>query len=170
LVAWGREAGALSESEAEELLRRGAEQPAAAQSALHDAVVLRAALHGIFVDLIEDDAPEPSVLGTFNAMLTRALSHRRLVAAGSGLSWGWTVGAAELDRPLWPVALSAAELLVSDELRRVRQCAGNDCGFLFLDAGRGPGRRWCNMAHCGNRAKARRHYQRTRGVERGLDG
>ncbi len=73
----------------------------------------------------------------------------------------WTAGDA-LMRPLWPVALSAAELLTSPDLTRVRECAGRaeGCGWLFLDSSRGSGRRWCTMEVCGNRAKARRHYRR----------
>jgi predicted RNA-binding Zn ribbon-like protein len=166
LVGWGQAAGTLSDGEAETLLLQRAEHPAVARAALYDAVVLRAALHGMFVDLIGGRVADPSALATLNAMVARSLSHRRLVPAGKGLAWTWTSDEADLDRPLWPVALSAADLLVSDDLYRVRQCAGDDCGFLFLDTGRGPGRRWCDMAHCGNRAKARRHYQRIHGVER----
>jgi predicted RNA-binding Zn ribbon-like protein len=57
---------------------------------------------------------------------------------------------------------SAAGLLVSPERERVRRCAGLDCGWLFLDtSGR---RRWCLMASCGNRAKARRFAQRRFGT------
>ncbi|HXO42658.1 MAG TPA: CGNR zinc finger domain-containing protein, partial [Thermoanaerobaculia bacterium] len=57
---------------------------------------------------------------------------------------------------------SAAELLTSDKWRRVRECAGSDCTWLFLDRSRNRSRRWCAMQTCGNRAKARRHYRRAR--------
>jgi predicted RNA-binding Zn ribbon-like protein len=164
LVAWSGEADILSRQETEALLRRGKEDPSAAHAALEDALTLRAALHRLFVALPADGPAEPSALATLNAMLASAFSQRRLAPVAKRLTWVWTAEAEDLDRPLWPVALSAAELLVSDDLRRVRQCAGDDCGFLFLDTGRGPGRRWCDMAHCGNRAKARRHYRRTRVV------
>jgi predicted RNA-binding Zn ribbon-like protein len=30
--------------------------------------------------------------------------------------------------------------------------------WLFIDASKNATRRWCDMASCGNRAKARRHY------------
>ena len=65
------------------------------------------------------------------------------------------------DRILWPVARSAGELLISDKLDRVRQCADDrGCGYLFVDTSRNRSRRWCSMESCGNRAKAHRHYQR----------
>jgi predicted RNA-binding Zn ribbon-like protein len=61
---------------------------------------------------------------------------------------------ADLSAPLAAAAWSAGELLTSPALRRVRACAGAGCGWLFLDP-RGR-RRWCVMATCGNREKARR--------------
>ena len=59
---------------------------------------------------------------------------------------------------LWPVAHSAAELLISDDLDRVKQCADDrGCGWLFVDTSRNRSRRWCSMESCGNRAKVQRH-------------
>jgi predicted RNA-binding Zn ribbon-like protein len=63
-----------------------------------------------------------------------------------------------------PVAQSAADLLTSEELNRVGQCADDHCGWLFMDMSRNRSRRWCDMGDCGNRAKARRHYQRKRSI------
>lgn len=74
----------------------------------------------------------------------------------------WPVHELDLGLPRWPIVYSAAKLLASSGLDRVRQCAGDDCGWLFLDTSRNHSRRWCDMADCGNRAKARRHYRRTR--------
>jgi predicted RNA-binding Zn ribbon-like protein len=65
-----------------------------------------------------------------------------------------------VDAPLLAALWSASELLVSDDRKHVRACPGHDCGWLFLD--RSGRRRWCLMATCGNRAKARRHAERTR--------
>lgn len=50
------------------------------------------------------------------------------------------------------VVLSLFDLLQRDDLDRLREC--RRCTHLFLDHGRGQGRRWCSMARCGNRAKA----------------
>jgi predicted RNA-binding Zn ribbon-like protein len=63
---------------------------------------------------------------------------------------------------LWPVARSAAELLSSESVDRVRECASSTCTWLFIDDSRNRRRRWCDMASCGNRAKARRYYERHR--------
>lgn len=65
-----------------------------------------------------------------------------------------------LAAPHAAVAWSAGQLLVSSQRSRVRACPGPGCGWLFLDL-RGR-RRWCTMATCGNRAKAKRFAARQR--------
>ncbi|MCP2335201.1 CGNR zinc finger domain-containing protein [Actinomadura rupiterrae] len=45
---------------------------------------------------------------------------------------------------------------------RLRPCANQECRLFLLDRSRANRARWCSMAVCGNRAKARRHYERTR--------
>jgi predicted RNA-binding Zn ribbon-like protein len=45
---------------------------------------------------------------------------------------------------------------------RLRPCANEECRLFLLDRSRANRARWCSMAVCGNRAKARRHYERTR--------
>jgi predicted RNA-binding Zn ribbon-like protein len=61
---------------------------------------------------------------------------------------------------LWPLAWSATELLGSDDVGRLKECAQDDCRWLFLDLSKNRSRRWCSMEQCGNRAKAKRHYER----------
>jgi len=54
------------------------------------------------------------------------------------------------------LALSAAGLMTSPEMARVRACGSSDCRWLFLDTSKNHTRRWCDMKICGNRMKARR--------------
>jgi len=63
---------------------------------------------------------------------------------------------------LRPILASALRLLSSPDLGRLRECAAERCGRLYLDHTKNRSRRWCDMATCGNRAKARRHQARTR--------
>ena len=65
-----------------------------------------------------------------------------------------------MDFVLYPIIKSAADFLVSSDLKRLKQCADDFCGWLFMDKSRNYSRRWCSMKDCGNRAKAHRHYQR----------
>lgn len=57
-------------------------------------------------------------------------------------------------------ARSALRLVASPEPERLKICRA--CGWLFLDRSRNRSRQWCDMAVCGNRAKARLHYKRKR--------
>ncbi|MCO5993084.1 CGNR zinc finger domain-containing protein [Actinoallomurus rhizosphaericola] len=58
------------------------------------------------------------------------------------------------------LAVDAVGLLTGDDLLRV--CAAPDCGVRFVDRSPARNRQWCSMRRCGNRHKARRHYDRTR--------
>lgn len=55
-------------------------------------------------------------------------------------------------------AHSALRLIAAPEPDRLKICA--NCGWLFVDRSKNRSRTWCDMAVCGNRAKATRHYQR----------
>ena len=55
-------------------------------------------------------------------------------------------------------AHSALRLLADEEISRMKICGS--CGWLFLDRSRNRSRTWCDMAVCGNRVKASRHYHR----------
>ena len=91
-----------------------------------------------------------------------ALNHRRLTGTDGDYRWEWQTDPGHfLDRVFWPVAQSAADLLTSRDRTAVRECRAPDCEWLFLDHSRNGSRRWCDMKSCGNREKARRHYQRT---------
>ena len=45
---------------------------------------------------------------------------------------------------------------------RLRPCANGECHLFLIDHSKANTARWCSMAVCGNRMKARRHYQRVR--------
>jgi predicted RNA-binding Zn ribbon-like protein len=106
--------------------------------------------------------PDPSDVAVIEATLRRGLAELRLSPAGDGLTGAWPRPAERLDWPLWEVAGSAAALLLSDEPTWLKQCPGERCGWLFTDRSRSHSRRWCDSTMCGNRDRARRHYQRTR--------
>ncbi|MFD1663471.1 CGNR zinc finger domain-containing protein [Streptomyces caeni] len=63
--------------------------------------------------------------------------------------------------PAWLAARNYLELLATAP-DRIRSCSHGSCILHFFDTSRNGTRRWCSMATCGNRAKASRHYARTR--------
>lgn len=160
LVAWGAHAGLIAGIEAREILRLGEKQSKAASAVYERALRLRKTIYRIFKCLVEDWRPDPNDIASFNEELSIARTHEQLVPSGKKLSWGWDDPGGDLDRVLWPIALSAAELLTSGDLSRVRQCGGKACGWLFLDTSRNRSRQWCDMKDCGNLAKVRRFRQR----------
>ena len=66
-----------------------------------------------------------------------------------------------VDRVRLALALAAIDTLSLDR-GRIRRCEGERCVLLYYDTSRNRSRRWCDMAACGNRAKAAAHYRRTR--------
>jgi len=67
--------------------------------------------------------------------------------------------------PVWTVPWLAAEAYLDllDRLPdRIRQCQHPDCVLWYLDTSPSGRRRWCSMSICGNRSKARRHYNRSK--------
>ncbi|HWT02010.1 MAG TPA: ABATE domain-containing protein [Pyrinomonadaceae bacterium] len=163
LVAWGRQAGVLTEREARTLLKGAARDPAGAARALARARALREAIYAIFYAVARGRrAPSKSDLAVLNAELSEAMAQQRVVRVGEGFAWDWVADDAALGRVTWPVARSAAELLTSGEAGRTRVCEAGDCSWLFMDLSKNRSRRWCDMKYCGNRAKSRRHYERKR--------
>jgi predicted RNA-binding Zn ribbon-like protein len=129
---------------------------------LSRAIALREALYRIFTTMVGGEAPPTSDLLLLNGELAAALAHRCLISSEAGFDLAWSSDGDELSEPLWPVALSAAELLTSGSVARVKSCASHDCAWVFMDESRNRSRQWCEMETCGNRAKARRHYARGR--------
>ncbi len=165
LVAWCRSQGLINEFEESECVARGERRPEEAAWALRRAVELRELLYRIFSRVGSGQEPDAHSLEALNGLLPKALGRLRLDATPEGISWGWRWEPPELDRVLAPVICSAAELLTSDELSRVRLCDGDGCGWLFVDGSRNRSRRWCDMDDCGNRAKARRFRERKKGLQ-----
>jgi predicted RNA-binding Zn ribbon-like protein len=64
------------------------------------------------------------------------------------------------------LATAWAELALTGQVQRLKQCADQGCGEVFWDTSRNHSRRWCSMQVCGNRAKARRHTARRATADR----
>ena len=163
LATWGEAAGILASSRANALRQLAKEQPKDASSAYERAIRLREAIYRIFSNLSMEAEVSKEDLEILNQVLSTALPRLRVKPSPTGFGWEWKHDPEAFDQIIWPVARSAAELLTSEILDRVRQCADDrGCGYLFLDTSRNRSRRWCSMEACGNRAKASRHYKKIR--------
>lgn len=164
LLSWARQATILTPGEAALLNEDAARRPRLAGEALVQALAVREAIYGLFSAKAAGLPAPSSDLRTLNRAIGRSMTHAGLVPAGGRYEWDWPDAKPDLDRVLWWVSRSAAELLTSADLPFVRECAGYDCGWLFMDTTKNRSRRWCDMSTCGNRAKGRRHYERKRSV------
>lgn len=156
LLAWMHAAGVVDADRHASMIRRATLQPAAAAVALVEARRLHAALRRLAERGASDAEVRTVAAAEVNRVLGRSTGVRRLEATAAG---GWrrtfaTIGDAFAGVML-PVAESAADALVANEVARVRPCANPACGRVFLDTSRGARRRWCAMSGCGNRAKVR---------------
>jgi len=159
LIAWAQHAKVLGSADARQLAAEARGRPADATAALRRVTELRNALYQVFSTVAAGRQIIPTDLVPFNAVLARLPQPAQLAATPAGPGWNW--GAANrLEQSIWPVIWSAAELLTSPKRALVRECAGHECTWLFLDTSRNRSRRWCSMEDCGNRAKAQRHYAR----------
>jgi len=161
LLAWARRRGMFNEKAQRSLSQEALRRPQEGARVLRRAIELREALYQVFSCVAKGQPAPRAALERVNDGLAESLSHSRLQPSRNGFTWSWPEEAASLERVLWPVMHSAAELLTSDRLTRVGECQDDrGCGWLFIDTSRNHTRRWCAMGGCGNRAKARRHHQR----------
>lgn len=159
LVAWGLQAGVLTEEQALHFTQLAFRNQAEAARTLQEAVNLREALYRIFSAVAGGHVPDKSGLDALNAWL-RVLGMSQIVREDQSFIWGWKHDEEPFDRVIWPVVRSALELLTSGDRDRVRECAEDTCTWLFMDSSPNRSRRWCDMKTCGNRVKARQRYQR----------
>lgn len=163
LVDWGLVAGAVGEDEARRLRAAAGERPAEATAAFEGALKLRDLLLRLFRNRLAGHATAPAEVEALNAYL----SSRRIALRTTGKDgFVWSTQGTEnsLEAILGQIAGSAARLLVSGQIRFLRQCAGKNCQHFFVDT-RNSGRIWCNGL-CGGRVRGRRREELVRGRAR----
>lgn len=160
LVFFGLESNLYPHAMVDNLYTKAGRAPGLATNALQKAIQFREDLFAIFSAVVEHRAVPGNALAQLTFMLQEATAHGRLVHNGRRFVWEWVDINSHLESVLWPVARAAADLLLSDELVHLRMCASDECAWLFLDRTKNQRRRWCDMKTCGNRVKARRHYER----------
>jgi predicted RNA-binding Zn ribbon-like protein len=166
LIEWADGAGLVSRATAARLRAAASQAAHARDAAFGSALALRAALQRLLAaasaSRVDGDA-----LRAFDAFVAPAFAQRTLAARTDGrakraaprFAWAWR-DAESLDVIAWSVAAQAAALLTSDDVARIRLCAGDDCGWFFVDRSRNGLRRWCQMEVCGMKEKNQRRATR----------
>lgn len=96
------------------------------------------------------------------APVLRGAAYLPAIAEGQ-VAWTLSVAA---ERELAVRAVLAWDVLAKKHPGRLRPCANGECRLFLVDHSKAGTARWCSMALCGNRMKARRHYQRARSAQR----
>ena len=162
VISWAEQVGLASAARVKALRRIAREQPRDAEAAFARVKELREALFRIFSAVAAQKRSPSADLDLLNRELAEAFSHLRIAESAEGFVWSFC-DEEVLVSVIWPVTRSAADVLMKDDLARVRMCEAPDgCGWLFYDETRNGTRRWCSMKDCGNRAKARRHYAKSK--------
>lgn len=173
LTDWAQGAGVISAAQARRLRADAKARPVEARAALDEARLVRWTLQRVLTALARGQ-PIGGALDDFNALLadaSRRLEFREHTERGKpGVAPAFRGFGEHLASPLWPVIRAAAELVTSPDVARLRVCANQECGWVYVDRSRNGLRRWCEMETCGTSAKtSRRRARRSRsrrGVER----
>jgi predicted RNA-binding Zn ribbon-like protein len=155
LLAFAEQTHACTPAEAARLRAVARRNPGRARTAVLRARELREAIFAISSRWAQRRPQRESDLATLSAGVHR-------LVLDDDLTWTWD----DCDGPdavLAPMVRSAVDLLTSPERERIRMCEAEDCIWVFLDTTKNRSRRWCSMEYCGNRAKARRFYERHHG-------
>jgi predicted RNA-binding Zn ribbon-like protein len=116
---------------------------------------LRAAITRMAYGFAVGTRPLPADVDVLNAFAADAPLVRALHPEGGTRLIEPTAAAA-----LATLARDGVDLFGGRLAARIRVCAAEDCGLLFVDASRPGRRRWCSMERCGNLAKVRGHRAR----------
>ncbi len=162
LLQWIQKADLLKRGQREEVFAscRKMSEPEAAKL-LCQACELRELLFNAFFHSVIRGSLDASTTQKLNQWY-RKIPRPELHAEGRGLRLT-SPEFASVDIVFIKIAEDAIMLLASERLARVKFCADEECGWLFLDQSKNGSRRWCDMGDCGNREKARRFYRQHAG-------
>jgi predicted RNA-binding Zn ribbon-like protein len=158
LMDWTERSGGVPTRALRPVRTWGREHPAKAAKLFVDAIATRETIYRIFSTLADGEAVLDQDFAALRNAIADAPVRRQLVLSEGRYGWRIDGLRPSLAHVLAPVLWSSGDLMLDLGRRRVRRCANEKCLWLFLDESKSGTRRWCDMASCGNRAKARRHY------------
>lgn len=159
VLTWYLHAELLGESETTSLLRLARRHPKDAAAIRKRIVRLRDATRAIVRALRGGASPDAADIMLLNEERLEAERHGQHIVSGDHLVWAFDEGR-DLERIIWPVAREAVRFLSEGNMTRVRECAADDCEWMFLDTSKNGSRRFCNAATCGGATRVRRFRER----------
>ncbi len=162
VIIWARHAKVLTPADGEWAVSAVMDKRTLADELLHRTLLLRETIYELGETIAAGKGTSAETVDALAHVHAACIARAHLVKHDKGFVWAWAPQEALVESILGPVALSALTLLTQDDLSRIKQCAGDHCGWLFFDTTKNKSRRWCEMEVCGNRAKQRRHLSRAR--------
>ncbi len=144
--------------EASALGTKTSADPALSQASFGTVIAFRDAAYRVLLAKLGNTAAPNADLQTVERCLKSAIQRASFDIASSSTIWRANQKSDHHHQDLF--ALMLDDFLRSPDMERLSQC--ERCTWLFLNSGRGRGRRWCNMATCGNRHKVEMHRSRNR--------
>ena len=96
-------------------------------------------------------------------LLNRVANRSKVVAAfDDNSSWRVEPAANGVDQALGEMLATVFRAMSDGTWSRMKACGNPDCRWAFYDATKNHSGRWCDMASCGNRMKARAFRERKR--------
>lgn len=157
LIDWATAAGAMSADDAFALRPDWA---ADGDEIIARATRFRCLLKAIIDGLIRDGKVDDYNLVKLNRVLYRQTGKTEVVRGSIGFEKRFRSDLSDPEQLLAVMANAAADLLCYAEVEFIKKCENDQCVLVFRDTSKNHSRRWCSMAHCGNRAKSAAFYRR----------
>ena len=162
VIAFFADRGLIDPDEAAEARQRARHDAGWGERLARAARGLRDACYAALAAATAGGPPSAAELDALYAASGPLPPRPRLATDGVRLGWSSDPRVPLEARLAAAVVASTTEILAGAKRARLKRCANPECGWLFVDDSKNATRRWCSMASCGNRAKAKRHYQRTK--------
>jgi predicted RNA-binding Zn ribbon-like protein len=167
---WGTDLLGDPERVRQWLSKRGWSAPGArapSRSQVRRVIAVREGLRALAHRNRGTDGIDPEALARLNEVaadvsIGLALGRERVALAAHGKD--------TVETALAVLLAIAVRSMIDGRWQRVKACPGTHCGWVFYDYSRNNSSRWCSMAVCGGRAKARAHYRRRQGDTTGNGG
>ena len=166
-LTWFVDRGVIHGEGADRLRSQADRDPITAERDLARIRAVRGALREVADAIVEHRPPQTGSLDTVN----RALHARQVIELVPSFDGCVAVDHRHVGDPIDDALARLCDPLVKEltagDPERIRICADDTCRWVFFDTSRTGRRRWCNMATCGNRAKAARHRARSKAASAG---
>ena len=157
-IDWAKRLGVIDSKTEKKLTGEAESRSEKSARFFSNAISFRELIFVIFWNIISEKKVPPTQLKKYNDMLRIYFPYLQIKQSNKGFEEQWLLEETDFKRLLAPILNDSYETLLSDKLRRIKECS--NCGWLFYDTTKNGKRRWCSMQTCGSNVKALDWYYR----------